>query len=60
MSDQVLQDRPEKLDQKDYSVGCWALSVAAAAVAAVVSARQQSPLILAARIPRRRHYLQQE
>lgn len=55
-SDQVLQDRPEKLDQKDCSVGCWALSVAAAAVA---FAHQQSPAILAAQIPRCWHYLRQ-
>lgn len=56
MSDQVLQDHPEKLDQKDYSVGCWALSVAAAAVA-VAFARQQLPLILAAQIPKCWRYL---
>lgn len=52
-SDQVHQNRPEKLDQK--VVDCWALSAAAAAVA---FAHRQSPVILAAQIPRW-HYLRQ-
>lgn len=47
-SDQVHQNRPEKLDQK--VVGCWALSAAAAA--AVAFAHQQSLCaILAAQSP---------
>lgn len=57
MSNQMLQDRPEELDQKDCSVGCWALSVAAVAAA---FARRRSPAILVAQIPRCWRYLGQQ
>jgi len=53
----MLQDRPEELDQKDCSVDCWALSVAAVAAE---FARRQSPAILAVQIPRCWRYLGQQ